>query len=84
MTRLWSGGMAIRVWCHADGAPMRLRWQGQSHIVQRVANRWRVDFGWWRLRIWRDYYKILTATGLLMVVYHDLMTDLWYAQRVYD
>jgi hypothetical protein len=84
MTRLWVDGVVIRVWCTPDGRPMRVRWQGQSHDVKMIANGWRLDLGWWRLRIWRDYYKILTTTGLLMIVYHDLMTDIWYLQRVYD
>ena len=84
MTLLWSSGVIIRVWCHPDGTPARMRWQGQGHGVQIIANEWRIDLGWWRLRIWRDYYKLLTTTGLLMIVYHDLLTDLWYLQRVYD
>lgn len=83
MTRLWVGGTAIRVVQQA-GLPARFIWDGRSHPVQALANRWRVDVGWWRLRLWRDYYKLVTTTGLLVVIYHDLMTDSWYLQRLYD
>jgi hypothetical protein len=52
--------------------------------VQHVANQWRLDVGWWRFRLWRDYYKVVTATGLLVIIYHDLTSDQWGLQRVYD
>ena len=84
MTRLWSGGAIIEVWLTGTSAPERLRWEGRVHPVKMVANQWRVDLGWWRLRVWRDYYKLVTTTGLLLVVYHDLVSDQWYVQRVYD
>lgn len=84
MTRLWSSGIVVEVWLNGASAPARLRWEGRVHQVQVVANQWRVDLGWWRLRVWRDYYKLATTTGLLLVVYHDLVNDKWYLQRVYD
>lgn len=83
MTRLWSSGVRIQVWLNGV-SPARLRWNGHVHAVQIVANQWRVDLGWWRLRVWRDYYKLVTTSGLLVVVYHDLIGDEWYIQRVYD
>lgn len=84
MTRLWSGGIVVQVWLNGDAELVRVRWQGQVHAIEQVANHWRIDVGWWRLRLWRDYYKILTTSGLLMIVYHDLVQDTWYLQRVYD
>ena len=47
-------------------------------------NRWRVDGEWWRGRIWRDYFRLTTATGLRVVIYHDLLTDEWCLQRLLD
>jgi hypothetical protein len=43
-----------------------------------------VDVNWWKLRIWREHFKLYTETGLLAVVYRDLLADEWYLQRVYD
>ena len=34
-------------------------------------------------RVYRDYYKLLAA-GMALVIYHDLLTDAWALQRVYD
>jgi hypothetical protein len=43
-----------------------------------------VDTGWWRLRVWREYFKLETDTGLLVIIYRNLLTDDWYFQRLYD
>lgn len=84
MTRLWETSQIIRMTVDADGVPLRFVWQDRTHPVQQINNRWRVDVGWWRLHIWREHYKLTTATGLLVIVYHDLLTDNWYLQRLYD
>jgi hypothetical protein len=84
MTRLWVAGIILKVITTSSGDPVRLTWEGRLHVVEGIANSWRVDLGWWRLRIWRDYYKLYTTTGLLLVVYHDLISGQWYLQRVYD
>ena len=83
MTRLWGSGAAIRV-VLIDEKPTRFIWASRTHPVQTITNHWRVDVGWWRLRLWRHYYKIITTTGLLVVIYHDLVTGEWRLQRVYD
>lgn len=83
MTRLWIAGIPLQVGC--EGAVLIwFIWTGRKHPVAAVANHWRVDLGWWRLRIWRDYYKLTTETGLLVIVYRDLLTGQWYMQRLYD
>ncbi len=66
------------------GTPRAFEWRGQIHPVGGIAKRWRVDWGWWRVRIWREYFKLYTRTGLLVIVYHDLLTGRWYLQRLYD
>lgn len=84
MSRLFGGGEPIRVWRLNGGLPKRFQWNERIHFVQQVANSWRVDVGWWRLRVWRDYYKLLTTSGLLVIVYHDLLTDAWYLYQLFD
>ncbi|MBK9125906.1 MAG: hypothetical protein IPM16_22650 [Chloroflexi bacterium] len=67
-----------------DGAPVRFMWRGRNHRVLYLANRWRADAEWWRVRQWREHYKLVTDSGLLLVIYHDLNREAWYVQRVYD
>jgi hypothetical protein len=84
VTRLSVNGLAIAVTCDADGMPVRLTWGGAAHPVTAVIERWRVDAEWWRGRVWRMYFRLTTDTGLLLEVYHDLLADGWFIQRVYD
>jgi hypothetical protein len=84
MTRLWPKGDLIKVLGEKEGAPDRLIWQGQMHPIAHVTRRWRVQIEWWREPLWRDYFKLTTETGLLLIIYHDLHEDNWYVQRLYD
>lgn len=84
MTRLWRTGDPILAHTDATGDLLAFTWQGQRHTVDAVANRWRVDLDWWDQRLWREYFKLATDTGLLVILYHDLSTDTWCVQRLYD
>jgi hypothetical protein len=84
VTRLWVVGERISVETDQAGAPVQFRWSGERHRVEAIADRWRADVQWWRLRVWREHFKLITDTGLLVIIYHDLPQDTWYLQRVYD
>ncbi len=83
MTHLWPEGERIEVECDGE-SPCSFTWRGYVHSVQGIAKRWRVDEGWWRQRIWRECFKLHTSTGLLVIIYRDLLTGHWYLQRLYD
>jgi len=83
MTYLWSPAMQIQMVLR-NQQPQQFLWHSRLHRVHQIARYWRVDMEWWRLRIWRDYYKLTTDTQLLVVVYCDLMNDCWYIQQLYD
>lgn len=70
----------------ADGRswPRRFTWLGHSHEVETIAKQWRVDLEWWRKRVHRDYFKLTTTSGLLVVLFRDQETGIWYLQRLYD
>ena len=84
MTRLWRTEVPLTVEADALMVPQTVIWRGQRHRVETVAKRWRVDQQWWVRRIWREYFKLATASGYLVVVYRDLQTGHWYLQRWYD
>ncbi len=84
MTYLWPQGDPIRVEVDELWQPLRFVWRRQVHPVSAVANRWRVDEDWWRGRVWREYFKLITTTGLLVIVFRDLVSGEWYVQRLYD
>ena len=84
MTHLWPEGEPIAVASDDWGAPLAFTWRGRRHRVRTITKRWRVDVDWWQERVWREYFKLATHTGLLVVVYRDLLAGGWYLQRVYD
>ena len=84
MTRLWEISESIDMETDSAGKPRCFIWKKERHPVQAIGKRWRVDIGWWRLHIWREHFKLTTQTGLLVIVYHDLLTGRWYLQRLYD
>lgn len=88
MTRLWPAGQpldGVETAPAADGeTPLQFTWQGRRHQVVEVVQGWRVDLDWWRERVWRAYFRVSTDTGLLVVIYQDLLSRRWYLQRLYD
>lgn len=84
MTRFFAEGEAILMVCDAEGVPLRFTWRGKDHTVQVVAERWQVDEGWFQARVWREYFKVATEGHTLILLFHDLLGDRWYLQRVYD
>ena len=85
MTRQLPNGEAVQVWGGPD-TPQGFVWQGTSHSVDQVCNRWQVHTRWWEPgeTLWRDYFKVTTAEGSLCLLYHDLLGGGWFLSRLYD
>lgn len=85
MTRLWPEGEPVEIWGEEE-ALSGFVWQGTSHRVVETCNRWRVHTRWWEpdKAIWREYIKVATGTGLLCLLYQDLLKGDWFLARVYD
>ena len=83
MTYLWLPAQPIVMHLQSK-KPSAFEWKKRKHCVVWIAKSWRMDWGWWRLRLWRDYYKLVTDTGLLVLVYYDLLEGKWYLQQLFD
>jgi hypothetical protein len=85
VTRLWPEGEQVEVWA-SEERPAGFDWQGEPHRILDICNRWRVHTRWWEAdhAIWREYWKVITGTGLLCLIYRDLWSDGWFLSRVYD
>ena len=84
MTYLWLFGDPIQVTLNRLGLPDVFVWHNRQHPVQGIADFWRVDTEWWRVRVWRDYFTLYTRTGLMVIVYRDILSGEWYLLRRYD
>ena len=85
MTRLWPEGEQVEMWSKGE-TPFGFVWQGTPHRILEVCNRWRVHTYWWEPDeiVWREYMKVSTATGLLCLIYRDMLSDNWFLARIYD
>ena len=84
LSHLFQPPPPISVPVGAEGAPTAFRWAGRHHAVIQVVRRWRVDVAWGEDQAWRDCFQLLTETGLLVEVAHDLARDEWLLVRLYD
>ena len=83
MTPFWRDGKPIEVEA-AGESPLLFRWKRKRHRVRDVSARWRVHTEWWAEEVWRDYWEVTTDTGLLCVLYKDLLNERWFLERVYE
>ncbi|MEO1644103.1 MAG: hypothetical protein AAFR67_02870 [Chloroflexota bacterium] len=83
MTYLWFPAVGITMQLH-DGRLIAFHWHDREHGILLVTQHWRIDVAWWRVRMWRDYYRLVTDSGYLVLVYHDLLHQRWYLQKLYD
>lgn len=82
MTRLLSPPAAVEVTLNADMTPAFIS-GAFSGSIDPIA-RWKVETGWWKEPIVREYWKALLNSTLLCELYHDLQANLWFIERIYD
>jgi hypothetical protein len=95
MTPFWPAGCAIEV-TEREATPVAFVWQGRTHRIRRVSRHWRVHTNWWPdgggrdgasdaiSETWRDYWEVVTDTDLLCVLYHELVAERWYLERIFE
>jgi len=82
VTRLLSPPALVEVTLSADGTPAFITGK-LSGSIDPIA-RWKVETEWWNQPVIREYWKALLNSSLLCELYHDLSSDEWFVERVYD
>ena len=60
MSPLWSPGKPIAVQTTEHGKPLQITFDGETHTVDFVCNRWRSAGAWWKGESDREYIKLVT------------------------
>ena len=84
MLRFWADGKAIPTVCDTAGQPLEFRLGWQRHQVQEIVKQWELDDDWWEVQTMRTYFKLITKSGFLVVLYWDAARGEWFLQRIYD
>jgi hypothetical protein len=68
----------VKVDADDNGRPQRVSGRG----VEAVRESWLVEDRWWTDRaLRRRYWEVVTDDGRNLVVFRELSTQTWYAQR---
>ena len=71
----------IRVSEDDRGRPQTI-WLKKQEAVSELLDHWRIDDEWWRAEeISRMYYEVILNSGRRIIIFKDLITDLWYTQN---
>ena len=84
MNPFWPEGRDISVQTNRE-EPIALKWEQTEYRIRDMSARWRIHTGWWAgEEVWRDYWQVATDTGLLCVLFHDLLRGTWHLERIYE
>ena len=82
MTRLLTPPAAIDVTLGPGGAPTSISGAFSGSIDPIV--RWKVETSWWTKPVIREYWKAVLNNTMLCELFHDVSSNEWFVERVYD
>ena len=84
MSRLFQQAVKLEVKESDQHELIAFVYKGRIEKINNLIKRWRITQGWWKRAIEREYFQIETQTGAICELYRDLLTEVWYLQRIYD
>jgi len=63
--------------------PLSLTRNRRREKITGIYEHWRIADEWWGREIQRDYFRIETSEGVVLDVYHDVVANLWYLDRIH-
>mgnify|MGYP001766541783 CR=1 FL=1 len=74
----------VEISTNAEGDPVSIKRNGGKRMTVAIHERWRLEDGWGGDEEKRCYYRIQTDRGSVYDIYHELVADCWYLDRIYD
>jgi hypothetical protein len=66
----------------ARGTPTIVKREtGNEKRIESIGETWRIDDEWWRVPIVRRYLEVIVEGGGRIVLFEDLKTGEWFAQK---
>jgi hypothetical protein len=84
MSKLFKEAIRLEVEEGVQTEPAAFLYKGKREKVGETLRQWRVVQGWWRRPVEREYFQVRTESGTVCDLYRNLLTGVWYLQRIYD
>lgn len=84
MGKLFQQAIRLEVEEGIQHKPIAFLYKGRRERIGETLKRWRIVQGWWKRAVEREYLQIRTESGIVCELYRDLLTGVWYLQRIYD
>jgi hypothetical protein len=84
MSKLFKEAIRLEVAEGVRHEPTAFLYKGRREGVGETLKQWRVVQGWWRRPVEREYFQVRTESGTVCDLYRNLLTGVWYLQRIYD
>jgi len=84
MSKLFKEAIRLEVEEGFQHRPTAFLYKERRERVRETLKRWRIVQGWWKRSIEREYFQVRTESGTVYELYRNLLTGVWYLQRIYD
>jgi hypothetical protein len=84
MSKLFQQAIRLEVKEDTYHKPIAFVYAGERERIKEIMKQWRVVQEWWKRAIEREYLQVKTESGMVCELYRDLLTGVWYLQRIYD
>ena len=84
MSRLFREAIKLEVQEDIQHNPVTFLYKERRVGVAETLKRWRVAQEWWKSPVEREYFQVRIESGTVCELYRNLLTGVWYLQRIYD
>ena len=72
---------AIQMIRSPENLPHQIGREPHIFLVKQIQDKWRIDDEWWREQpLSRAYYQCLLGTSSVVIIFQDLVRNIWYKQ----
>ena len=84
MSKLFRQAIRLEVQEDIQHRPVTFLYTGRRVRVTETLQRWRIAREWWRSPVEREYFQVRIKSGTVCEIYRNLLTGVWYLQRIHD
>ena len=84
MAKLLEKPEELKVTTNIEGTPLTIARSGKSERITMIYKSWRESVQMQSQEILKNCFRIRTSKGLICDIYRDIVSNLWYLDRICD